>query len=188
MQLTKTMFSDSAIFIEKMTVENRLWAKSEFLCQFLFIHAPWSVTAGRELRQFSRIVFRGGKQFIGTGQSNHRLGPGPGPSAGSGPRQIQTRIQGPADQVRPGLHRPQRGRRRCHRPGQQVEAAPAAEPAATATATFPLAANMNRRHGDSLHSRAAAAHWPPRPIGSRAAAAHWHVELQPLPRRSVLAP
>ena len=31
MQLTKTTFSDSAIFIEKKRVENRLWAKSEFL-------------------------------------------------------------------------------------------------------------------------------------------------------------
>ena len=31
MQLTKTIFSDSAIFIEKKRVENQLWAKSEFL-------------------------------------------------------------------------------------------------------------------------------------------------------------
>ena len=30
MQLTKTIFSDSAIFIEKKRVENRLWANSEF--------------------------------------------------------------------------------------------------------------------------------------------------------------
>ena len=28
MQLTKTIFSDSAILIEKMTVENRPWTKS----------------------------------------------------------------------------------------------------------------------------------------------------------------
>ena len=31
MHLTKTIFFDSAIFIEKKTVETRLWAKSEFL-------------------------------------------------------------------------------------------------------------------------------------------------------------
>ena len=31
MQLAKTSFSDSVIFIEKKRVENRLWAKSEFL-------------------------------------------------------------------------------------------------------------------------------------------------------------
>ena len=31
MQLSKTIFSDSAIFIEKETVENQLWAKSKFL-------------------------------------------------------------------------------------------------------------------------------------------------------------
>ena len=31
MQLTRTIFFDSAIFIEKRTVENRLWAKSQFL-------------------------------------------------------------------------------------------------------------------------------------------------------------
>ncbi len=31
MQLTKTIFPDSAIFIEKKRVENRLWRKSEFL-------------------------------------------------------------------------------------------------------------------------------------------------------------
>ena len=30
MQLTKTIFPDSAIFIEKKRVENRLWRKSEF--------------------------------------------------------------------------------------------------------------------------------------------------------------
>ena len=29
MQLTKAIFSDTAIFIEKTTVENLLWAKSE---------------------------------------------------------------------------------------------------------------------------------------------------------------
>ena len=32
MLLNKTIFSDSAIFIEKHTVENWAWAKSEFLC------------------------------------------------------------------------------------------------------------------------------------------------------------
>ena len=32
MQLTMTIFSDSLIFIEKKRVENRLWAKSDFLC------------------------------------------------------------------------------------------------------------------------------------------------------------
>jgi hypothetical protein len=31
MQLTKTIFHDSAIFIEEKWVENRLWRKSEFL-------------------------------------------------------------------------------------------------------------------------------------------------------------
>ena len=31
MMLTKTSFSDFAIFIEKKPVENRLWATSEFL-------------------------------------------------------------------------------------------------------------------------------------------------------------
>ena len=31
MQLSKTIFSDSAIFLEKETVENQLWAKSKFL-------------------------------------------------------------------------------------------------------------------------------------------------------------
>ena len=31
MQFTKTTFSESATSIEKNTVENRLWAKSEFL-------------------------------------------------------------------------------------------------------------------------------------------------------------
>ena len=31
MQLTKTIFSDSAIFIEKKAVENLLWGKGEFL-------------------------------------------------------------------------------------------------------------------------------------------------------------
>ena len=32
MQLTKTVFPNSAIFIEKKSVENRLWGKSAFLC------------------------------------------------------------------------------------------------------------------------------------------------------------
>ena len=31
MQLTKTLFQNSAIFIEKKWVENRLWGKSGFL-------------------------------------------------------------------------------------------------------------------------------------------------------------
>jgi hypothetical protein len=31
MQLARTIFSDSATFIEKKRVENRLWPKSEFL-------------------------------------------------------------------------------------------------------------------------------------------------------------
>jgi hypothetical protein len=31
MQLARTIFSDSAIFIEKKRIENRLWPKSEFL-------------------------------------------------------------------------------------------------------------------------------------------------------------
>ncbi len=31
MKLTKTIFPDSAIFIEKKRVENRLWQKSEFI-------------------------------------------------------------------------------------------------------------------------------------------------------------
>ena len=31
MQLTKMIISDSAIFIGKKTVENRLWARTEFL-------------------------------------------------------------------------------------------------------------------------------------------------------------
>jgi hypothetical protein len=31
MQLARTIFSDSAIFMEKKRVENRLWPKSEFL-------------------------------------------------------------------------------------------------------------------------------------------------------------
>ena len=31
MQLTKTFFPNSAIFIEKKMVENRLWGKSGFL-------------------------------------------------------------------------------------------------------------------------------------------------------------
>ena len=33
MQLTKTIFSDSAIFIEKKTVENRCWQKVNFCGQ-----------------------------------------------------------------------------------------------------------------------------------------------------------
>ena len=36
MQLTKIIFSDSAIFIEKKTVENRLWAKVSFCQQFFY--------------------------------------------------------------------------------------------------------------------------------------------------------
>ena len=36
-QLTKTIFPGSAIFIEKKTVENQLWAKSEFLGPKQFI-------------------------------------------------------------------------------------------------------------------------------------------------------
>ena len=30
MQLTNTIFPDSTVFIEKKTLENRLWAKSDF--------------------------------------------------------------------------------------------------------------------------------------------------------------
>ena len=37
-QLTKTIFSDSDIFIEKKTLENRLWAKSELLWAIFSIH------------------------------------------------------------------------------------------------------------------------------------------------------
>ena len=40
-QLTKTIFSDSAIFIYETRVENRLWAKSEFL--WAKKNAPWSI-------------------------------------------------------------------------------------------------------------------------------------------------
>ena len=36
MQLTETIFPDSAVFIEKKTVENRLWANSEFLWAKIF--------------------------------------------------------------------------------------------------------------------------------------------------------
>ena len=38
MQLAKTTFSDSVMFIEKKRLENRLWAKSEFLWANKFIH------------------------------------------------------------------------------------------------------------------------------------------------------
>ena len=33
MQLTKTISFDSVIFIEKKRIENRLWAKSDFVCK-----------------------------------------------------------------------------------------------------------------------------------------------------------
>ena len=38
MQLTKTFFPNSAIFLEKKRVENWLWAKSDFLWANIFIH------------------------------------------------------------------------------------------------------------------------------------------------------
>ena len=47
-----------------------------------------------------------------------------------------------------GLQRPPRERLRCHRPDQPVEAGQAAEPAATANVTFPLATTGNC---DGLH-------------------------------------
>ena len=40
MQLTKTIFQNSAIFIEKKWVENRLCGKSAFLWEKELIHAP----------------------------------------------------------------------------------------------------------------------------------------------------
>ena len=41
-QLTKTTFKDSAVFIENNTVETRLRGKSEFCGQLVFIHpADW---------------------------------------------------------------------------------------------------------------------------------------------------
>ena len=40
MQFTSTIFSDSAIFIEKLRVENRLWAKKEFLWKKNSSHSP----------------------------------------------------------------------------------------------------------------------------------------------------
>ncbi len=47
MQLTKTIFPDSAIFIEKKRVENRLWRKSEFLWRKKNISS--SRTSGRQI-------------------------------------------------------------------------------------------------------------------------------------------
>ena len=41
MQLSETSFSDSAIFIEKKTVKNRLWAESDFCGQKEFTHFPY---------------------------------------------------------------------------------------------------------------------------------------------------
>ena len=38
MQLTKTIFSDLGTFIQKKTVENRFWAKSEILWAKKNIH------------------------------------------------------------------------------------------------------------------------------------------------------
>ena len=44
MQLTETICFDSAIFIEKKTVENRLWAKSEFLWSKKDMHPSQKVS------------------------------------------------------------------------------------------------------------------------------------------------
>ena len=42
-QLTKTMFSDSAILIEKKNVESQLWARSNNFCRQIKMHhtVPW---------------------------------------------------------------------------------------------------------------------------------------------------
>ena len=45
MQLTKVIFSHSAIVIEKKTIENRLWAKSEFFWAKKMHHGVGSVAA-----------------------------------------------------------------------------------------------------------------------------------------------
>ena len=47
MQLTNTFFPNSAIFIEKKWVENRLWGKSGFLWGKELIHCP-RATSGEE--------------------------------------------------------------------------------------------------------------------------------------------
>ena len=40
MQLTKTIFPDSAIFLEKKSVENRVWQKKNFCGNFFYLYVP----------------------------------------------------------------------------------------------------------------------------------------------------
>ena len=78
MQLTKTTFSDSATFTAKKTVENRLWAKREFLmvkkkCATTPAIPPWP----------SAPAWPRGR--CTTGQRHRRTGAGPAPSSARGP-------------------------------------------------------------------------------------------------------